>query len=488
MKSNGSAATLSEYVFSKVQPQAVELEQVVLGAIMIDRDALPATIDILKPESFYRPEHAEIYAACLQLFARSEPIDILTVSETMRVSGKLPAVGGSAYLVELTNMVASAANIEYHARIIAEKALLRDMIHLSQETIRQAYEEQDPFDLLYQTQKKSFDLGNFSSRNAQHAAQIGIHVVRQIEHAMRKGDGITGVPSGIIALDEITGGWQNSDLIIIAARPGMGKTAFVLCAALHAAKRGIPVGLFSMEMGAGQLMERLAAMETGISAGRIKRGKLTTDEFMQVAESIKSISALPIYIDDTPGLTILELRAKARRLKMQHGIGVLIVDYLQLMTGGDERRGGNREQEVSAISRGAKIIAKELEVPLIALSQLSRAVEIRGGAKRPQLSDLRESGGLEQDADLVAFIYRPEYYGIMQDEQGEPTAGKTEFLIEKHRHGALDTVGMMFDGPTTKFTDVSKHASAQFPTTAPAPAPAFPATARPNINDEQIPF
>jgi replicative DNA helicase len=257
---------------------------------------------------------------------------------------------------------------------------------------------------------------------------------------------------------------------------------------LEAAKRGRGVAVFSLEMGREQLLQRIASMETGIPAGRIKRGKITMDEFEQVGRAIQLLSSLPIHIDDTAALNIFELRAKARRMKMQHGIGLLIVDYLQLMSAGDgERKGsGNREQEVSAISRGLKHLAKELEVPVIALSQLSRAVEIRGGSKRPQLSDLRESGSLEQDADLVAFLYRPEYYGIMEDESGKSTAGVTELLIEKHRHGALDTVGMIFDGPTTKFYDVSARQSTQFPTTAPQPGQAF-SMPRPE-NDQDIPF
>lgn len=446
-----------------IPPQAVDLEEAVLGAILLDQDGLPAVIDILRPESFYRPAHREIYRAALQLFAQCNPIDILTATDLLRRSGKLDKVGGAVYLAELTNRVASSANLEYHARIVAQKALLRDMIALSSDTIKKAYEDCDPFQLLADTQKASFDLANFSGRNAVHASQIGIETLKQIETAMRKGDGITGVPSGFVALDAVTGGWQDTDLIIIAARPGMGKTALVLCAALNAAKQGIPVGIFSMEMGRTQLFQRFASMETGIDAGRIRRGKLTMLEFEEVAASINDLSALPLYIDDTPGLTIFDLRAKARRLKMQYGIKMLIVDYLQLMGGGEERRAGNREQEVSSISRGMKTIAKELEVPVIALSQLSRAVETRGGAKRPQLSDLRESGSLEQDADLVSFIYRPEYYDIIEDEHGKSLKGVAEFLIEKHRHGALETVGLRFDGPTTRFADMSANISTQFP-------------------------
>lgn len=475
----GTHTTQAQYLTgARIAPQAIDLEKVTLGAIMLDREALPAVIDILKPESFYLTEHVEIYRACLELFAKCSPIDILTVTTILRDSGRLSKVGGSAYLVELTNMVASAANIEYHARIVAQKALARDMIGLAQHTINEAYSDADPFQLLHETQKASFDLANFSGRNALHASQIGIKVLKQIEQAMRKGDGITGVPTSINALDEITGGWQPTDLIILAARPGMGKTAFVLCTALHAAKQGIQVGIFSLEMGSDQLFQRLASMETGIPAGRIKRGKLSDWEWQCLADAIQALSALPIYIDDTPGLNIFELRAKARRLKMQHGIQMLIVDYLQLMAGSDEKR-GNREQEVSAISRGLKTTAKELEVPLIALSQLSRAVEIRGGSKRPMLSDLRESGSLEQDADIVGFIYRAEYYDIMEDESGQSTAGKAELLIEKHRHGALDTVGMIFDGPTTTFSDVSK--SSQFPTQKAAPMPV-------NRDESDIPF
>ena len=491
-KHNGKAkqeAGLSDYIFGKTPPQALPLEEAVLGAIMLDRDALPAVIDLLKPESFYREAHQNIYRACLALFAKSEAIDILTVSEQMRKGGTLESAGGSYYLVELTNRVASSANLEYHARIVSQKALQRDIIECSTRAIQEAYNEgADAFDLLYSTQKQFFDLANFGGRAAESVGRIGIDVLKQAEGAMGSKDGITGVPCGLSAIDKTTGGWQPSDLVILAARPGMGKTAFLVCAALHAARQGVPVVIFSLEMSKVQLVQRIVSIETGISAKRIKRGQITVDEARMIASAVHTLSDLPLHIDDTPGMNIFELRAKARRLQMQHGIGMICIDYLQLMAG-EREKNSNREQEISSISRGCKNLAKDLNVPVIALSQLSRAVEIRGGAKRPMLSDLRESGSLEQDADMVCFLYRPEYYGILEDADGKSTAGVSEFIVAKHRHGALDDIGLGFDGPTTKFTDLSTNVSNQFPTQSyPDPAPAIMLGARPGIDDEDIPF
>lgn len=490
-KYNGQhAADLSEYVFGKVQPQALPLEEAVLGAIMIDREALPAVIDILKPESFYTAAHQAIYSACLSLFAKSDPVDLLTLANQMRTDGTLESCGGGAYLVELTNRVASSANLEYHARIVAQKALQRDLIQAANETIKAAYDETtDAFDLLTSAQTTLYNLANFGGRMPESVSRIGIEVVKLAAAAMNKPDGITGVPCGLAAIDKTTGGWQPTDLVILAARPGMGKTAFVLNAAIHAAREGVGVAFFSLEMSKKQLVNRIVAIETGISANNIQRGKIKNDDLRRMAQAAENLPQ-NLFIDDTPGLNIFELRAKARRLKMQHGIGFVIVDYLQLMAG-ERERGSNREQEISSISRGLKNLAKDLEVPVIALSQLSRAVETRGGSKRPQLSDLRESGAIEQDADLVAFLYRPEYYGIETQEDGSPTNGFCELIVAKHRHGALDDIGIYFDGPTTKFSDLSAKHSNQFPTSGPAITTAalqeVPANARPNL-DDHVPF
>lgn len=484
-------ATMSEYIFGKVQPQALDLEEAVLGAIMIERDALPGIIDLLKPGSFYREAHQHIYRACVTLFGKGEPIDILTVTEQLRKDGHIESIGGSYYLVELTNRVASGANLEFHARIVAQKALQRDVIQVATNAIRDAHApETDAFELLYKTQKQMFDLANFGGRMAEQVGRIGLDVIKTTEKATQAPEGVTGVPSGMKAIDKTTGGWQPSDLIIIAARPGMGKTGFVLTAALNAARDGIPVALFSLEMGKEQLVQRLIAMGTGLSGISIRKGRVSADDLRRMSDNVQALSDVPLYIDDTPGINAFELRAKCRRLKMQHDIQMVIVDYLQLMSGPlENNRNGNREQEISGISRALKNMAKELGVPVIALSQLSRAVEIRGGSKRPQLSDLRESGAIEQDSDLVSFIYRPEYYGIMEDEHGDSLAGVAEFIIAKHRHGALDTIGLTFDGPTTGFSDQSARASNTFAPTAPPPVDySIPASARPNIDNEDIPF
>jgi replicative DNA helicase len=483
-------AGLSDYVFGKTPPQAIDLEEAVLGAILLDREALPAVIDILKPDSFYKPAHAEIYRACLSLLTKGDAVDILTVTEQLRTNKSLESVGGSYYLVELTNRVASSANLEYHARIVAQKALAREQIRVANEAIQSAYDEgTDAFDLLYHTQKQLFDLSNFSGRQAQDVGRIGLEVVRQLDRAMAKGDGMTGVPTGIKALDSLTGGWQSPDLIVLAARPGMGKTAFTLNCSVRAAMEGFPVAFFSLEMASTQLVQRVLSSKPGISSNRIQRGDVTTDEARRIGEAAQALAELPLYIDDSSGLNIFELRAKARRLKIKHDIKLIVIDYLQLMSGSTDKRGGNREQEISEISRGLKTLAKELDVPIIALSQLSRAVEVRGGSKRPQLSDLRESGAIEQDSDIVGFLYRPEYYGIMEDEHGRCLKGVTELSIDKHRNGALDKVEMFFEAHTTTFYDASKkdaifpHQTAQdFQNIPPAAINAARA------NDDDIPF
>ena len=470
------------HINTNIPPQALPLEEAVLGAVMIDRNAFPAVLDILRPQSFYGIGHGEIYKAFLALYTEGSPIDILTVTDKMTTQGtvsKLP--GGGVYLVELTNRVASAANLEYHARIVKQKEIQRDLIDLANRTLVQAHsEEVDVFDLLYETQKSAFSLSNLSGRVSRMVGEISGDVIRSTEAAMRKGDGITGVPSGLEALDQVTGGWQNTDLIVIAARPGMGKTSFVMSVAKEAALAKSPVAFFSLEMSQEQLTSRLMSMITGIDSNKIRRGKITEDDLRRMVEASQAISTLPLHIDDTPALNIFELRARSRRMQMQYGIQLIIVDYLQLMSGTEKK--GNREGEVSEISRGLKALARELNVPVIALSQLSRAVETRGGSKRPQLSDLRESGAIEQDSDLVGFIYRPEYYDILEDENGNSLVGVAEFLIEKHRHGALETVGLRFDARTTNFSDISK--GTQFPTEAYNTA----AGVAPNRNDEDVPF
>ena len=483
---------LSNYVFGKVQPQAIPLEEAVLGALMLDRDALPMVMDALRPESFYLEAHQHIYRAIIRLFERSNPVDLLTVTEELRKGGDLDKVGGPYYLVELSNRVASAANIEYHARIIAQKHIQRELINVSTKTIKNAYEDTtDVFDLLDEAEKGLFAITqNNLSRSYESMGTLSSKVLKIIEEVSKKEDGLTGVPTGFTELDRLTSGWQPSDLIIVAARPGMGKTSFVLAVALNAARdfnKG--VALFSLEMASTQLVQRLISMEAEISGSKMRNGKLEDYEWQQLQSTVEKLNSVPIFIDDTPAINIFELRAKCRRLKQQHDIQLVVIDYLQLMTGGGEStKNGNREQEISSISRALKSLAKELSVPVIALSQLSRAVETRGGSKRPQLSDLRESGAIEQDADIVSFIYRPEYYQILEDENGQSLKGVAEYIIAKHRNGALDTVKLKFTDNFAKFgnLDDPTFAGLNDPLTGPFQPSIITRGSR--MNDEDIPF
>jgi len=442
----------------KIPPQANDLEEAVLGALMLERNALNDVIDILKPESFYRDAHQKIFDTIQHLFQKSEPVDILTVTAELRKRGQLDLVGGAYYISFLTNRVASSANIQFHARIIAQKHILRELIRISSDTIREAYEEStDVFELLDRAEQDLFTVaqGNIRKDYSEMSDILKI-AIENIEKAKKNVDGVSGVPSGFTALDRVTAGWQNSDMVVIAARPGMGKTAFVLSMARNiAVDFNIPVAIFSLEMASVQLVNRLISGETGIRGEKIRKGNLEDHEFTQLHTRLKKLSKAPIYIDDTPSLSIFELRAKARRMKSKHNIAIIIIDYLQLMTAASDK-GGNREQEISMISRSIKTIAKELNIPIIALSQLSRAVETRGGDKRPMLSDLRESGAIEQDADIVSFLYRPEYYDIMEDENGNSNANIGQVIIAKHRNGALETVSLKFVKDFAKFENLDK--------------------------------
>jgi len=441
----------------KLPPQAVDLEEAVLGALMLEKDALTTVIDILKPESFYKEQHKTIYEAILQLFNNSEPVDLLTVTSQLRKNAKLEFVGGAFYITELTSKVNSAANIEFHARIITEQAIKRELIRIATEIQTDAFEDTtDVFTLLDKTEQALFTVSESNIRkNYADMRTIMREAIIELEAKKLHKDGLTGVASGFSALDRVTSGWQKSDLIIIAARPAMGKTAFVLSALRNAAVDfGHPVAFFSLEMSSLQLVNRLISAEAELESEKIKKGTLADYEWEQLLHKTSRLNNAPIFIDDTPALSILELRAKCRRLKAQHNIQLVIIDYLQLMSGDTSKGAGNREQEIASISRALKNIAKELSVPVIALSQLSRAVETRGGDKRPMLSDLRESGSIEQDADMVAFLYRPEYYGITQDEAGMPTTGTADVIIAKHRNGSVDTVTLKFISKFTKFTDL----------------------------------
>ena len=448
---------LSNYVFGKVQPQAIPLEEAVLGAIMLDKNALTVVLDILRPESFYLDGHQAIYRAMLRLFERSQPVDLLTVTEELKKGGDLQIAGGPVYLVELTNRIASAANIEYHARIISQKYIQRALISTSTKVIKDAFEDTtDVFQLLDDAEQGLFAIAQQNmSRGYDSMSSLAVKVRKQLDELKNREDGLTGVPTGFTELDRLTSGWQPSDLIILAARPGMGKTSFVLSLAKNAAAEfGKGVAIFSLEMSSVQLAQRIISMEAEISGSKMRNGQLEEYEMQQLNTALERISEAPIFIDDTPGINVFELRAKCRRLKMQHDISLVVIDYLQLMSGGGENQKGNREQEISAISRALKGLAKELHVPVIALSQLSRAVEVRGGTKRPQLSDLRESGAIEQDADIVSFIYRPEYYQILEDEEGQSLKGIAEVIIAKHRNGALKTVNLKFTAEFARFSNL----------------------------------
>lgn len=621
---------LSNYVFGRVQPQAVPLEEAVLGAVMLDKNALTIIIDILQPDSFYTEAHQHIYSAMRRLFDRSQPIDLLTVMEELKKAGELEASGGPAYLAELTHRVASAANIEYHARIIAQKYIQRELIRVSTQTIRDAFEDtSDVFELLDEAEQGLYNIAqNNMSRGYESTNTLAAKMLKQIEELKGKKDGLTGVPTGFTALDRLTSGWQPSDLIIIAARPAMGKTGFVLSMARNAAtdfKK--PVAIFSLEMANLQLVLRLVSMEAEISGSKLRNGQLDEEEWKRLHRAVERISEAPIFIDDTAGINIFELRAKARRMKIQHDIQLIVIDYLQLMSGGADSQRGNREQEISSISRSLKALAKELNVPVIALSQLSRAVETRGGTKRPQLSDLREcvagdtlvfladgrtlpikdlvgtqpevismdehskkitvarseivwpvgkkevhqitlasgrtlkataehrlltldgwkrvaeltkddrlanigiatsdlfwdviteiipageeevfdltvpqthsfiangivshnSGAIEQDADIVSFIYRPEYYQILEDENGQSQKGLAEIIVAKHRNGAVDTVKLRFTDQFARFSDLDEFNFDALPAGVfqdPSPANVIIRPSRMN-DDEDIPF
>ena len=467
----------------KLPPQALDLEEAVLGALMLEKDALSAVIDILKPEVFYKDSHQKIFEAIQTLFQKSSPVDILTVTAQLRQQGNLELIGGAYYITELTNRVASAANIEYHARIISQKFIQRELIKISTEIISSAYEDTtDIFDLLDHAEKNLFEIAqNNLRRDSRKMDDILRESLDTLEKLKDKVDGLTGVPSGFTALDKITAGWQPSDLVIIAARPAMGKTAFVLSCARNAAVQfNRPVVVFSLEMSSLQLTNRLISGETEIDQEKIRKGNLAEWEWQQLHSKIGKLTEAPLFIDDTPALNIFEFRAKCRRLKAQYDIQMIIVDYLQLMHGKGDGKNGNREQEIGSISRALKSVAKELNVPVIALSQLSRAVENRpGGSKRPMLSDLRESGSIEQDADMVLFLYRPEYYGLLEDDQGRSNIGIGEVIIAKHRNGETGTVPLRFVSKYVKFVDLEDDYSGgtNFGTTDPmagiAPSPSF---------------
>lgn len=450
----------------KIPPQAVDLEEAVLGAMMIDKKGIDDVIDILHPDAFYEVKHQEVYRVIFELFQESKPIDLLTVSNQLKKHGKLDIVGGDFYLIRLTQKVASSAHIEFHARIILQKYIQRRLISISSDIIENAYDEtSDVFDLLDNAEAKLFEVtqGNLK-KSSEGAGDLVKQALKKIQDISNQ-EGMSGLATGFTKLDALTSGWQPSDLVIIAARPGMGKTAFVISMAKNMAiDFNHPVAVFSLEMSSVQLITRMISSETGLTSEKLRKGNLEPHEWEQLNVKVKKLSDAPIFIDDTPSLSIFDLRAKARRLVSQHGVRIIVIDYLQLMTAGNTGKGGNREQEISTISRNLKALAKELSIPVIALSQLSRAVETRGGSKRPLLSDLRESGAIEQDADIVSFIYRPEYYGMTEwdDDDHSPCEGQGEFIVAKHRNGGLDNIRLKFTGHLAKFSDLEEGFSSEF--------------------------
>jgi replicative DNA helicase len=441
-----SSLDLGSMVFGKVPPQSKDLEEAVLGAIMLEKSAFDSVVEILKPECFYVDANQRIYRAMQALAQKSMPIDLLTVVEELKFREELEVVGGPYYVSKLTNAVVSSANIDAHCRIILQKFIQRELIRISGEIIGDAYEDSiDVFDMLDEAESKLFEItNNHLRKNFDDINTVLVKTIQRIEDMRSRDEDITGVTSGFASLDKVTYGWQPTDLIILAARPAVGKTAFALNLARSAALNPVKptaVAFFSLEMSSSQLVQRILSAESEIWLEKISRGKLEEHEMKQLyKKGIEKLSNAPIFIDDTAALNIFELRAKCRRLKNKHNVGLILIDYLQLMSGSNERN-SNREQEISKISRDLKGLAKELQVPIIALSQLSREVEKRkDGNKMPQLSDLRESGAIEQDADMVMFLYRPEYYDITANEFGESNKGETHVRIAKHRNGSLETI------------------------------------------------
>ncbi len=446
----------------KIPPQALDLESAVLGAIMLEKDAILSVLDILVPESFYQDSHQKIYSVAVELSTREKPIDLLTITEELRKKEQLEMVGGATYISQLTSRVGSAAHLEYHARIIAQKYIQRELIRVSSEIQTRSYDETtDVDDLLDFSERELLNIaeGNIKKETVKIDKLIS-DALHQIEEAGKNENSLSGVPSGFSQLDRLTSGWQPSDLVIIAARPSMGKTAFVLSMARNiAVNHERPIAFFSLEMSSLQLVNRLIVAETQLPSDKIRNGRLEDYQWQQLEYKIKDLEQAPIYIDDTPAISIFELRAKCRRLKQKYNIQAVVIDYLQLMTSGQNSNYGSREQEVSTISRSLKSIAKELNVPILALSQLNRSVEMRSGNKRPQLSDLRESGAIEQDADLVLFIHRPEYYGLDVDEEGNSLKGIAEIIVAKHRNGPIGDVQLKFIRDFAKFSDLEDPVS-----------------------------
>jgi replicative DNA helicase len=439
----------------RTMPQAVDVEMAVLGAMFLDRDAVNLAAENLTESYFYKASHRKIFSAMMELFEKDAEIDPISVADVLKRRNQFEEIGGHVYLTEIVNSTPTSANIQYHLDIIKEKALTRMLIHTCEAIINDAYSEDQTIDELLDTaERRIFDISEKRLKKGFDVIKpiVDRTFVRIDELYRNNQSGVTGVPTGYKKLDELTAGLQRSDLVILAGRPSMGKTAFALNLARNAAvDHGIPVGFFSLEMSADALVMRLLCTEAKVNMMSVRTGKINQEEMDRLTEHAPKLMNAPIYIDDTPGMNVLELRAKARRLKAEHNIQFLIIDYLQLMEG---HKGENRQQEITHISRSLKAIAKELDVPVLALSQLSRAVESRDKSKRPQLSDLRESGAIEQDADVVFFVYRPEYYGILEfPDTGESTHNMCEIIIGKQRNGPTGNVRLTFLKEFGKFGD-----------------------------------
>ncbi len=446
LKGNAGAEA-NTLMYGKIPPQAKDLEEAVLGALMLEKAAYDNVVDLLRPEVFYIDAHQRIFKAMQSLQVKSNPIDLLTVVEELRIREELEIVGGPYYITKLTNAVVSGAHIDTHARILVQKFIQRELVRISSEVINEAYEDStDAFELLDSAEAKLFEVSNSHvKKNFSEIQSVLAITMTRIEELRHKKNEMTGVPSGFANLDKVTNGWQPTDLIILAARPSVGKTAFALNLARNAALHPVKptaVGVFSLEMSNAQLVQRILSAESEVWMEKISRGTLEDYELTQLQrKGVSRLEKAPLFLDDSASLNIFELRAKARKMVNKHKVGLIIIDYLQLMSGGTDNKNGNREQEISRISRDLKGLAKELNIPIIALSQLNRAVEGRKeGNKIPQLADLRESGAIEQDADMVMFLYRPEYYEINQNEMGEANKGETHIKIAKHRNGSLETV------------------------------------------------
>ena len=477
--------------FGHLQPQAPELEQAVVGALLIESDAYAQVSEILKPESFYDPRHKHIYEAISRLNINQKPSDILTVVDELERMGVLEDAGGRYYITQLSGMVSSSAHIVYHARIIAQKSLARQLITYTSYIQTKAFDPtQDVDELMQEAEGNLFSLSQQNLKKDYTQIDPVIQdAYAMLQKAASRSDGLSGISTGFRDLDKMTSGWQASDLVILAARPAMGKTAFALSMAKNIAiDQGIPLAFFSLEMSNVQLMNRVISNVTEIESEKLKTGQLKPEEWQRLDGRMKQLFGKPLFLDDTPSLSVFELLTKARRLVREHGVRIIMIDYLQLMNASGASF-GSRQEEVSTISRSLKGLAKELDIPIIALSQLNRGVESREGieGKRPQLSDLRESGAIEQDADIVCFIHRPEYYKIFQDEKGEDLRGMAEIIIAKHRNGAVGDVRLRFVGQFARFQNRQDDSLAPLPEHAVLTSKMNRRTAAPSAaNDEYI--